>query len=28
MICIKADIFKELNDIADELKTFYQEYQS
>jgi len=28
MICIKTDIPKELNDINDELKIIYREYQS
>jgi len=28
MICIKADILKELSGIKDELKIIYQEYQS
>jgi len=28
MISIKANIPKELNDIEDELKAIYQEYQS
>jgi len=28
MICIKAEILKEVLDIDDELKAIYQEYQS